>query len=168
MRSSSENRIWYTPMRPQSFCNVIKWDNRNSVMSYMNVGGKEYVLNRVPLCSCSIAELCPTLCNPMDWDTPGFLVLYHLLVVAQTHFHWVSDAIRPSHPLSPLSPPIFNLSQHQGLLQWVSSVHQVAKVLELQLQHQSFRCIFRVDFLLDWLVWSPHCPRNSWESSPIP
>ena len=152
MRSSSENRIWYTPMRLHSFCNVIKWDNRNSVKSYMNVWGKEYVLNRAPLCCCSVAKLCPTHFNPMDWDTPGFPVLHHLLAVAQTHFHWVSDAIWPSHPLLPLSPSIFNLSQHEGLFQWVSSLHQVTKVLELQLQHHSFPCIFMVDFLSDWLV----------------
>ena len=61
--------------------------------------------------------------------------------------HWVSDAIQPSHPLSSPSPPAFNLSQHQGLFQWVSSSHQVAKVLEFQLQHQSFQWIFRTDFL---------------------
>ena len=58
--------------------------------------------------------------------------------VCSTHAHWVSNAIQPSHPLAPSSPPTFNLSQHQGLSQWVGSSHQVAKVLELQLQHQSF------------------------------
>ena len=79
------------------------------------------------------------------------------------HVHWVGDAIQPSHPLS--SPSTFNLSQHQGLFQWVSSSHQVAKVLELQLQHQSFQWIFRVDFLLDWMVWSPCSARDSQESS---
>ena len=65
----------------------------------------------------------------------------------QTHVHWVGDAIQPSHPLSSRSPPAFNLSQHQGLYKWVSSLHQVAKILELQLQHQSFQWIFRTDFL---------------------
>ena len=64
----------------------------------------------------------------------------------QTHVHWVGDAIQPSHPLSSPSLPTFNLSQHQGLFKWVSSSHQVAKVLELQLQHQSFQWIFRSDF----------------------
>ena len=83
----------------------------------------------------------------MDCSMPGFPVHYHLLKLAQTHVHWVSDAIQPPHPLSPPSSPIFNLSQHQGLFQWVSSPHQVAKVLELQLQHQSFQWIFRTDFL---------------------
>ena len=61
--------------------------------------------------------------------------------------HWVGDAIQPSHPLSSPSPPVFNLSQHQGLFQWLSSLHQVAEVLEFHLQHQSFQWIFRVDFL---------------------
>ena len=79
------------------------------------------------------------------------------------HIHWVADAIQSSCPLSPLSPPAFNLSQHQGLFRWVSSSHHMAKVLELQLQ--SFQRIFRVDFLYDWLVWSPSCTRDSQESS---
>ena len=80
---------------------------------------------------------------------------------AQTHVHWVSNAIQSSHPLSSPSPAL-KLSQHQGLFHWdSSSSHQVAKLLELQLQHQPFKCIFRVDFLLEWLVWSPCCPRNS-------
>ena len=68
----------------------------------------------------------------------------------------------------PPSPPAFNLSQHQGRFKWVSSSHQVAKIMELQLQHQFFRCIFRVDFLWNWLVWSPCCPRDSQEPSPAP
>ena len=96
---------------------------------------------------CSIIKSCPTLCDPMDCSTPGFPVLHHLLEFSQTHVHWVSDTIQPSHPLSPLSSPTLSISQHQGLFQRVSSSHQVAKVLELQLQHQSFQWIFRVDFL---------------------
>ena len=84
----------------------------------------------------------------MDCNTPGFPVHHQLLEFAQTHVHQVSDAIQPSHPLLSPSPPAFNLSQHQGLFQWVSSLHQRAKVLEFQLQHQSFQWIFRTDFLL--------------------
>ena len=84
-------------------------------------------------CCHSAAQLCLTLCYPMDCSTPGFPVLHHLLELAQTHIHRVGDAIQPSHPLLPPSPPAFNLSQHQGISQWVSSWHQVAKVLELQL-----------------------------------
>ena len=87
------------------------------------------------------------LCDPMDCSRPCFPVHHQLPELAQTHVHRVGDAIQPSHPLSSPSPPTFNLSQHQGLYQWVSSLHQVAKVLEFQLQHQSFQWIFRTDFL---------------------
>ena len=87
------------------------------------------------------------LCNPMDWSTPGFPILHHLLQLAQTHIYQVSDAIQPSYPLLSPSSPAFSLPENQGLLQWVSSSHQVAKVLELQHQHKSFQWIFRVDFL---------------------
>ena len=80
----------------------------------------------------------------------------------------VNYAIQQSHPLSSPFPPTFNLSQHQGLFQWVSSSHHVTKVLELQRQHQSFQWIFRVDFLSDWLVLSPCCLRDSQESFPAP
>ena len=102
---------------------------------------------RIIICCCSVTKLCLTLLNPMDCSTPGFPVLHYLLEFSQTHVHWVGDAIQPSHPLSPPSPPTFSLSQHRGLFQWVSSSHQVAKVLELQCQHQSFQWIFRTDFL---------------------
>ena len=88
----------------------------------------------------------------MDCSTPGFPVHHQLPEFTQTHVHCSGDAIQPSHPLSSHSPA-FNLSQHQGIFQWVSSSHQVAKVSELQLQHQSFQWIFRTDFLYDWLVW---------------
>ena len=83
------------------------------------------------------------------------------------HIHWVRDAIQPSHSLLPPSPA-FSLFHHQGLLQWVSTLYQVVKVLELQLQLQSFQWIFRVDILYDWMIWSPCCPRDSQESSPAP
>ena len=85
------------------------------------------------------------LCDPMNCSMPGLLVS-QLPESTQTHVHWVGDAIQPSHPLLSSSPPALNLSQHQGLFLWVSSSHQVAKVLELQLQHQSFQWIFRTDF----------------------
>ena len=94
----------------------------------------------------SVTQSCPTLCNPVNCSMPGFPVHHQLLELAQTYVHWVSDAIQTSHPLSPPSPPAFNLSQHQGLFQWVSSSYQVAKVLEFQPQHQSFQWIFRTDF----------------------
>jgi len=116
----------------------------------------------------SVAQSCPTLCDLMGFSTQGFPVHHQLLEPTQTHVHCIGDAIQPSHPL--LSPyhPIFSPSKHHGLFQWVSSSHQVAKVLEFQLQHQSFQWIFRTDFLQDRLVRSPCCPRDSQESSPTP
>ena len=86
----------------------------------------------------SVAQSCLTFCKPMDCSMPGFPVHHQLLDLPQIHVHLVGDAIQPPHPLS--SPfRAFNLAQHQGLFQRVSSLHQVAKVLELQLQHQSFQ-----------------------------
>ena len=97
----------------------------------------------------------------MNYSIPGFSVYHYLPEFVQTHVHWVSDAKQASHPLSPPSPLALKFSQHQGLFQWVSSSHQVTKILELQLQHQSFQWIFRVDFLYNWLLWTPCCPRDS-------
>ena len=116
----------------------------------------------------SVAQSGLTFCDPMNCSTPGFPVHHQLPELAQTHVHRVGDAIQPSHPLWSPSPPAFNLSQHQDLFQWVSSLHQMAKVLEFQLQHQSFQWIFRTDFLEDWVVWAPCSPRDSQESSPTP
>ena len=95
----------------------------------------------------SNAQSCQTLCDPMDCSTPGLLLQHQLPENTQTHVYWVSDAIQPSQNLPSPTPPAFNLSQHQGLFKWVSSSHQVAKVLEFQVQHQSFQWIFRTDFL---------------------
>ena len=95
----------------------------------------------------SLAQSCLILCDPMDCSTPGRPVHHQLLEFTQTHVHWVCDAIQPSHPLSSPSPPALDLSQHQGLFKWVSSSHQVAKILVFQLQHQSFQWTFRTDFL---------------------
>ena len=95
----------------------------------------------------SVTQSCPTLCDPMNHSTPGLPVHHQLLEFTQTHVHQVGDAIQPSHPLSPPSPPALNLSQHWSLFQRVSSLHQVAKVLEFQLQHQSFQWISRTDVL---------------------
>ena len=95
----------------------------------------------------SVTQSCPTLSNPMNCSTLGLPVQHQLPGFTQTHAQWVSDAIQPFHSLSPPSPPAFNLSKHQGLFKSVSSSHQVAKVLEFQLQHQSSQSIFRTDFL---------------------
>ena len=83
----------------------------------------------------SVAQSCLTLCDPMNHSMPGLPVHHQLSESTQTHVHWVSDAIQPSHPLSSPFPPALNLSQHQGFFKWVSSLHQVAKVLEFQFQH---------------------------------
>ena len=83
----------------------------------------------------SVAQLCLTLWDPMDRSTPGLPVHHQLPDFTQTHVHWIGEAIQPSHLLLSPFPPSFNLSQHHGLFQWVSSLHQVAKILELQLQH---------------------------------
>ena len=94
----------------------------------------------------SVTQLCPTLCDPMDCSTPGLPVHRQLPEFTQTHVHRVGDAIQPSHPL--LSPsPAFNICKHQGLFQGVSSSHQVAEVLEFQLQHQSFQWTLRTNLL---------------------
>ena len=122
-----------------NYCSILRGLHRNeSLCGWQNIG-----LARKFGFSCkfgfcwSVAQLYLTVCNPMDCSMPGFPVLHRLPELAQTHVCWVSDAIQTSHPLSPPSPPALSLSQHQGLLQWVSSSSQVAKVLELQLQHQS-------------------------------
>ena len=100
----------------------------------------------------SVTQSCLTLCDPMNCSTPGLPVHHQLPGSTQTHVHWVGDAIQPFHPLSSSSPPVLNLSQHQGLSKWVSSSNQVVKVLEFQLQHQSFQWIPRTDiFRMDWL-----------------
>ena len=112
----------------------------------------------------SVAQSCPTLCDPMNCSTPGIPVHHQLLEFTQTHVHRVSDAIQPSNPLSSPSPPAPNPSQHQGLFQWVNSLHEVAKVLEFQLQHQSFQWIPGTDLLSDGLVESPCSPSDSQES----
>ena len=95
----------------------------------------------------SVAQSCPTLWCPMNHSTPGLPVHHQLSEFTQTHVHWVGDAIQPSYPLSSPSPPALHLSQHQGLFQWVNSSHEVAKVLEFQLQHQYFQWTPRTDLL---------------------
>ena len=94
----------------------------------------------------SVIQSCPALCDPMDCSTPGLPVHHQLPELTQTHVHRVGDAIQPSHPLSFPSPPTFNPSQHQGVFKWVGPLHQVAKVLEFQLTHQSFQWLFRTYF----------------------
>ena len=116
----------------------------------------------------SVAQSCLTLCDPMNCSTLGLPVHHQLPEFTETHVHRVSDAIQPSHPLSSPSPPAPNPSQHQSLFQWVNSSHEVAKVLEFQLQHHSFQRNPRADLLQNGLVGSPCSPRDLQESSPTP
>ena len=95
----------------------------------------------------SVSQSSLTLWDPMNRSMTGLPVHHQLLELTQTHVHWVGDAIQPSHPLSSPSPPALNLSQHQGLFQWVNSSHEVAKVLEFQLQHHSLQWTPRTDLL---------------------
>ena len=105
----------------------------------------EAIIDPLHFC-CSVAKLCLTLRDSMNCSTPGFPVPHHLPEFAQVHVPCIGDAIQSSHPLTP-SSSAFNLSLHQGLFQWVSHLHQVTKILELQLQHQCFPWVFRVKFL---------------------
>ena len=122
----------------------ILWKNPNELFSQPNTNTQ--VLQVTLLVShglvsqliSSVTQSCPTLCDPMNPSMPGFLVHHKLPEFIQTHAHRVGDAIQPSHPLSFPSPPALNPSQHQGLFQWVNSLHEVAKILEFQLQHHSF------------------------------
>ena len=122
-------------------------------------------LNLLPLLLFNLKS-CLILCNHMDWlknnRLPCPLLSPRVCSNLCTLSRWCYLTISSPSPLA------LNLSQHQGLFQWVGSLHQVARVLELQLQHQSFQRIFRVHFLQDWLIWSPLCPRDSQESSPTP
>ena len=126
------------------------------------------IVNQLSVQLSLVAQSCPTLCDPMNRSTPGLPVYHQLPEFTQTHAHWVCDVIQPSHHLSSPSPPALNLSQHQGLFKWVSSSHQVAKILVFQFQHQSFQWTPKTDLLLDGLVGSPCSSRDSQESSPTP
>ena len=115
--------------------------------SSVQPGGRLQACWMAPVQFSSVAQSCLTPCDPMDYSTPGFPVHHQLPEFTHIHVCWVGDAIQPFQPLSSPSPPTFDLSQHPGLYKWVSSLHQVAKGLEFQLQHQSFQWIFRTDLL---------------------
>ena len=117
------------------------------ILEGLQWGKSQPTLNVMCSCCCSATQPYPILCDPMDCSTPGLPVHHQSQSLLKLMSIWVSDAIQPSHPLSSPSPPVFSLPQHQGLVQWVSSLHQLAKVLEFQCQHQSFQWIFRTDFL---------------------
>ena len=126
--------IWREPLCPAPSCIFIFPLSCYSTTLYL--GSLSFtILVKFFLQFSSVAQSCPTLCDPMNCSMPGFPVHHQLPESTQTHVHCVGDAIQPSPPLSSPYPPAFNLSQHQGFFQWVSSSHQVAKILEFQLQH---------------------------------
>ena len=137
--------LWLTP----PLCGPCGEDLHMTLQIKMAAVGCSMETPPTPCCCCSccsVAKSCLIFCDPMDCNAPGFPVLHYLLEFAQTYVYGVGDAIQPSHSLS-LPFPALNLSQHQGLFQWISSSLQVVILLELQFQHQSFQWIFRVDFL---------------------
>ena len=115
---------------------------------------------------CLVGQLYLTVSEPVGYSMPDLPILHHLPEFAEAHVCWVSDPIQLFLPLLSPSPPALSLFHHKGIFWGTGSLHQVAKVLEHQLQHQSLQWIFRVDFLLDWPVWSPCCPRDPQESFP--
>ena len=114
---------------------------RDNLVNKQQLGKMYDIRQNYDLQFSSVTQLCPTLCDPMNHSTPGLPVHHQLPEFTQIQVHWVGDAIQPSHPLLSPSPPAPNPSQHQGLFKWVSSLQQMAKGLEYQLQHQSFQWI---------------------------
>ena len=110
--------VWWTRLQ-------MPWWNRSRayISFHFSACTEFYIVDQFS----SVPQLCLTFCDPMDCSTPGFPVFYHLPEFTQTHVHQVGDVIQPSHPMSSPSPPAFDLSQHQGLFQWVSSLHQMDK-----------------------------------------
>ena len=141
---------------PYKIFNTYLLNTRNSMKSLINLCFVRYPYLLILLCDLGshrnsniLVTWCEELthCNPMNCSTPGFPAHHQLPELAQTHVHWVGDAIQPSHPLLSPSPPAPNPSQHQGLFRWVNSSHEVANVLEFQLQHQSFQWTLRTDLV---------------------
>ena len=124
-KNSSVKALVYTSHSHKCRSHVYNW--KWSILIFISQ------LLLTPVQFSSVAQSCPTLCNPMNRSTPGLPVHHQLPEFTQTNVHCVSDAIQPSHPLSSTSPPALNPSQHQGLFQWVNSSHELAKVLEFQL-----------------------------------
>ena len=137
---------YYSATKKNAFESVLmRWMKLESIIQ-SEVSEKKNT-NTISVQFSSVTQSCPTLCNPMNWSMPGLPVHHQLQEFTQTHAHRVGDAIQPSHPLSSPSPPSPNPSQHQGLFQWVISNHEVAKVLEFQLQQQSIQWTPRTDLL---------------------
>ena len=137
---------YYSATKKNAFESVLmRWMKLESIIQ-SEVSEKKNT-NTISVQFSSVTQSCPTLCNPMNWSMPGLPVHHQLQEFTQTHAHRVGDAIQPSHPLSSPSPPSPNPSQHQGLFQWVNSKHEVAKLLEFQLQQQSIQWTPRTDLL---------------------
>ena len=149
MPANLENSEWPQDWKRSVFIPIPKKGNAKECSNYCTIA---LILHSSKFSS--VAQSCLTLCDPMDHSTPGLSDRHQLPEFTQTHVHSVGNAIQPSHPLSSSSPPAFNLSQHQGLFQWVDSSNQVAKVLEFQFQHQSFQGTLRTDLLQNGLVGS--------------
>ena len=113
-------------------------------------GNKTCILKQYACMHAKWLQLCLTLCNPMDCSTPGFPVPHHLPELAQTHVHWVGDAIQPSCPLSPPPPPALNLSQHQGLFQWVGSYIKWPMYWSFSISPSNEYSVL-ISFRIDWL-----------------
>ena len=142
---------------------LLKWLKANGLLRWRLLRHTLWTGNSVQFSGCCVW----LFLTPWTATCQASLSITNSWGLTQTYVHWGGDAIQPSHPLS--SPaPAFNISQHQGLFQWVSSSNQVAKILEFQLHHQSFQWIFRTELLWDGLIGSPHSPRDSQESSPTP
>ena len=140
---------WFNPLRDSWKHNIFVTQEHSFLSKWVkfmwwqnieeNYNGKIWIVEGLALAMqssaqfSSVAQSCPSLCNPVNRSTPGLPVHHHLPEFTQTHVHWVSDAIQPSHPLSSPSSPAPSPSQHQSLFQWVNSSHEVAKVLEFQL-----------------------------------
>ena len=128
-----EKGVWNSQGGGKDKCLFFFFFSLHSLVTQNVFSFKPWTDDYSPVHFSSVAQLCPTLCNPMNHSTPGLPVHHQLLEFTQTHIHRVSDAIQPSHSLSSPSPPAPNSSQRQSLFQWVNSSHQVAKVLEFQL-----------------------------------
>ena len=151
------NQVWesLTPAHTNHICICKNTEKHTHTCDSVHVQIHRHLQNGTHVCLSththisvqfsSVAQSCPTLCDPTNRSMPGLPVHHQLPELTQTHAHRVGDAIQPSHPLSSSSSPAFNLSQNQGLFQWVSSSQQVAKVLEFQLQHHSFQRTPRTD-----------------------
>ena len=144
-----ETWVWSLILEDTTCCRATKPEHHSYWACALEPGSKywTHVLQLRKPTHPRTLQSCPTLCHPMDCSMPGLSVYHQLPEFTQTHVHRVGDAIQPSHPLLSPSPPVPNPSQHQSLFQWVTSSHEVAKVLEFQLQHHSFQRTPKTDLL---------------------